>query len=88
MTLPLDGVAVLDLSRIYNGPYATFLLAQAGADVIKVEPRGGEHLRRRDRSQGDALPYAMLNGCKRAITLDLKTARDAPTSSSRTSRRA
>jgi crotonobetainyl-CoA:carnitine CoA-transferase CaiB-like acyl-CoA transferase len=75
MTLPLEGVAVLDLSQIYNGPYATFLLAQAGADVIKVEPRGGEHLRRRDRSQGDALPYAMLNGCKRAITLDLKTAR-------------
>ena len=44
---PLTGIRVLDLTQIYNGPYATFLMAMAGADVIKVEPPGGEHLRRR-----------------------------------------
>ena len=44
---PLHGVVVVDLSQIYNGPYATFLLAAAGATVIKVEPPGGEPLRRR-----------------------------------------
>ena len=36
--LPLEGIKVLDLGQIYNGPYAGWLLAQAGADVIKVEP--------------------------------------------------
>ena len=45
---PLTGIRVLDLTQIYNGPYATFLMAMAGADVIKVEPPGGEHLRRRN----------------------------------------
>ncbi len=45
--LPLEGVVVLNLSQIYNGPYATFMMAMAGAEVIKVEPPGGEHLRRR-----------------------------------------
>ena len=41
---PLAGLTVIDLSQIYNGPYATFLLAAAGATVIKVEPPGGELL--------------------------------------------
>ena len=44
---PLAGIVVLDLTQIYNGPYATFLLAAAGAEVIKIEPPGGEHLRKR-----------------------------------------
>ena len=73
MALPLEGVTVLDLSQIYNGPYATFLLATAGADVIKVEPPGGESLRRRGVVGGAALPFAMLNGCKRSLVLNLKT---------------
>ncbi len=72
--LPLAGVVVLDLSQIYNGPYATFMMAMAGADVIKIEPPGGEHLRRRGVVGGAALPFAMLNGCKRSVVLDLKTA--------------
>ena len=72
---PLTGVTVLDLTQIYNGPYATFLLAQAGAEVIKVEPPGGEHLRRRGVVGGAALPFAMLNAGKRSVTIDLKTAR-------------
>ena len=73
MALPLEGVTVLDLSQIYNGPYATFLLAAAGAEVIKVEPPGGESLRRRGVVGGAALPFAMLNACKRSLVLNLKT---------------
>src|SRR5260370_15672189 len=72
---PLDGVTVIDLSQIYNGPYATFMMAQAGAHVIKVEPPGGEHLRRRGVVGGAALPFAMLNSNKRAVTLNLKSSR-------------
>jgi CoA:oxalate CoA-transferase len=40
---PLSGITVIDLSHVYNGPYATLLMALAGARVIKVEPKGGEH---------------------------------------------
>ncbi|HYZ61484.1 MAG TPA: CoA transferase [Acetobacteraceae bacterium] len=73
MPLPLDGVVVIDLSQIYNGPYATFLLAMSGATVVKIEPPGGESLRRRGSVGGAALPFALLNGCKRTIVLNLKT---------------
>ena len=72
---PLAGVVVIDLSHIYNGPYATFLMAMAGATVIKVEPHGGEHLRIRAGLGGAALPFAMLNSNKKSITLDLKSER-------------
>ena len=69
---PLTGIRVLDLTQIYNGPYATFLMAMAGADVIKVEPPGGEHLRRRNARGGALYPFKMLNPNKRSILLDLK----------------
>ncbi len=72
-TLPFAGLRVLDLTQIYNGPYATFLMAMAGAEVIKVEPPGGEFLRRRDARSGAGVPFAMLNACKRSISLNLKT---------------
>lgn len=71
--LPLSGIRVLDLTQIYNGPYATFLMAMAGAEVVKVEPLEGEYLRRRDAASGAAMPFAMLNACKSSITLNLKT---------------
>ena len=71
-SLPLRDVRVLDLTQIYNGPYATFLMAMAGADVIKVEPPGGEFLRRRDTRSGAGVPFAMLNGCKKSVSLNLK----------------
>jgi len=70
---PLSGITVIDLSHVYNGPYATFLMAMAGATVIKVEPHGGEHLRSRGDMGGAALPFAMLNSNKQAVTLNLKT---------------
>ena len=73
MTYPLEGIVVLDLSQIYNGPYATYLMALGGAPVIKVEPPGGESLRRRGAVGGAALPFAMLNGGKSSLVLDLKT---------------
>lgn len=72
MSYPFSGVVVLDLTQIYNGPYATFLLAQGGAEVIKIEPPGGEHLRKRQGASGAAMPFAMLNANKRAMTLNLK----------------
>ncbi|BCN38968.1 hypothetical protein ALDI51_22870 [Alicycliphilus denitrificans] len=73
MSYPFAGVTVLDLTQIYNGPYATFLLAQGGAEVIKIEPPGGEHLRKRSGASGAAMPFAMLNANKRTMTLNLKS---------------
>jgi CoA:oxalate CoA-transferase len=70
---PLAGLTVLDLSHVYNGPYATFLMAMSGATVIKIEPHTGEHLRSRGDMGGAALPFAMLNSNKKPITLDLKS---------------
>ena len=69
---PLSGITVIDLSHVYNGPYATFLMAMAGADVVKVEPLHGEHLRSRGDIGGAALPFAMLNSNKKPVTLNLK----------------
>ena len=68
---PLEGVKVLDLGQIYNGPYAGFLMAHAGADVIKVEPLTGEVLRQRGGGQVP-LSFSMLNTNKRGIAIDLK----------------
>ncbi|NDA46516.1 MAG: CoA transferase [Alphaproteobacteria bacterium] len=70
---PLAGLTVLDLSQIYNGPYATFLMVQAGANVIKIEPKTGENLRGRGDLGGVDYPFAMLNSNKKPITLNLKT---------------
>lgn len=72
--LPLQGVVVLDLTQIYQGPYATFLMAKAGAEVIKIEPIHGEPSRIRAKVNGGAsLPMAMLNVNKKGITLNLKS---------------
>jgi CoA:oxalate CoA-transferase len=75
MTTPLAGITVLDFGQIFQGPYATFLMAKAGADVIKIEPPGGEPLRRRVIATGGdtTFPMAMLNANKRAVTLNLKS---------------
>jgi len=69
----LHGVRVLDLGHVFQGPYATFLMAMAGADVIKIEPPRGDMTRRRARD-GD-YPFRALHSCKRAIVLNLKTER-------------
>jgi len=70
---PLAGITVLDFGQVYQGPYATLLMAKAGADVIKIEPTQGEPLRRRaPPGKSTTFPIAMLNSNKRAITLNLK----------------
>jgi len=76
MNTPLTGITVLDFGQIFQGPYATLLMAKAGANVIKIEPPHGEPLRRRAAPGHSAsLPFAMLNANKRAITLNLKSER-------------
>ncbi len=73
-TQPLKGYRVIDLGQIYQGPYATLLMALAGAEVIRVEPLRGERLR---GFIGDTPPmaFAMLNSNKKSVTLDIKQAR-------------
>ena len=74
--LPLSGVTVIDLGQIFQGPYATLLMAKAGAFVIKIEPPQGEPGRRRAAPGKSAtLPFAMLNQNKHAVTLNLKAPR-------------
>lgn len=74
--LPLAGIAVVDLGQVYQGPYATLLMAKAGADVIKVEPLTGEAARLRAQvGKSATLPFAMLNSNKRGVTLNLKDSR-------------
>lgn len=69
MGKPLDGVRVLDLSRLLPGPYASLVLSDLGADVVKVEdPDPGDYLR--EVSPG---MFAALNRGKRSVVLDLKT---------------
>jgi CoA:oxalate CoA-transferase len=73
---PLSDVTVIDFGQIFQGPYATLLMAKAGAFVIKVEPPHGEPGRRRaEPGKSATLPFAMLNQNKHAVTLNLKEAR-------------
>ncbi|MCG8563286.1 MAG: CoA transferase [Hyphomicrobiales bacterium] len=73
--LPLSGLRVLDFSTLLPGPLAGLLLAEAGADVIKIERPGGEDGRRMKPNWGDvAATFAFLNGGKRSVAIDLKQA--------------
>ncbi|MEV8613437.1 CoA transferase [Amycolatopsis sp. NPDC051373] len=71
MTAPLHGMTVLDLSQQLPGPYATFLLASLGADVLKVEPPAGDPARRFDPPM-----FERVNAGKRGVFLDLKSPAD------------
>ena len=75
--LPLAGVRVLDVSQVMAGPYACMLLADLGADVIKIEPPGGG-----DQTRGamgfkmkgpDSMGFLNMNRNKRSVALNLKT---------------
>jgi formyl-CoA transferase len=77
MTLALDGVRIIDLTQVMAGPFCTMLLGDLGADVIKVEPPGGDLSRsmggRRLQMKGkDHAPFLALNRNKRSVVLDLK----------------
>jgi crotonobetainyl-CoA:carnitine CoA-transferase CaiB-like acyl-CoA transferase len=72
--LPLDGLRVLDLSRLLPGPYATLVLADLGADVVKVEdPGGGDPLRSIPPLAGEgSAAFQALNRNKRSLALDVR----------------
>ncbi|NWQ43755.1 CoA transferase [Bacillus sp. EB106-08-02-XG196] len=77
--LPLEGIRVLDLTRLLPGPYCTLLLADYGADVIKVEdPKIGDYARWYEPKVSDdqSAMFISLNRNKRSITLDLKDEKD------------
>ncbi|MBV9262596.1 MAG: CoA transferase [Pseudolabrys sp.] len=75
MTQPLAGLLVLDFSTLLPGPLATLMLAEAGAEVIKIERPGGEELRQfPPRWDGESATFAMLNRGKAGLTVDLKDA--------------
>jgi crotonobetainyl-CoA:carnitine CoA-transferase CaiB-like acyl-CoA transferase len=75
---PLEGVFVLDFSTLLPGPMATLLLAEAGAEVVKVErPGSGEEMRSYAPKWGrDSVNFALLNRGKKSIALDLKDAHE------------
>jgi crotonobetainyl-CoA:carnitine CoA-transferase CaiB-like acyl-CoA transferase len=74
---PLAGVTVLDLTRYVAGPYCTMLLADHGADVIKIEPIGGDEVRKMPPKLGDAggvsIYTARLGRNKKSVCIDLKS---------------
>src|SRR5215469_5868422 len=72
-TLPLHGLRVLDPGHFFPGPTASLILADLGADVIKIEnPDGGDQAR---RMPGAGSGYYYFNRNKRSVALDLKSAR-------------
>jgi crotonobetainyl-CoA:carnitine CoA-transferase CaiB-like acyl-CoA transferase len=77
--LPLEGIRVLDLTRLLPGPYCSLLLADYGADVIKVEdPKNGDYARWYEPRVNDdqSAMFISLNRNKRSITLNLKDEKD------------
>ncbi len=74
---PFEGVRILDFTQVLAGPYASYQLALLGAEVIKIERRGGEDMRRTPLSRewaerNMASAFIAVNGNKRSLTLDLQ----------------
>jgi crotonobetainyl-CoA:carnitine CoA-transferase CaiB-like acyl-CoA transferase len=73
MSQPLSGIKVLDFSTLLPGPLATLILAEAGAEVTKIERPGGEEMRSYTPKWGhDSANFAMLNRGKKSVVIDLK----------------
>jgi CoA:oxalate CoA-transferase len=74
---PLDGLRVLDLTRVMAGPFCTALLADLGAEVIKLEPPAGDDYRHIGPFvDGESALFTLMNRGKQSIVLDLKAAKD------------
>ena len=77
--LPLSGVRVLDVTQVMAGPYACMLMADLGADVVKIEPpEGGDQTRGAmgfKLKGSDSMGFLNMNRNKRSVTLDLKSER-------------
>src|SRR3954452_3832142 len=74
---PLSGILVLDFTTLLPGPLATLILAEAGAEVIKIERPEGEDMRAMPpRFDGEAAVFALLNRGKKSLALDLKKESD------------
>src|SRR5687768_13501855 len=70
----LEGIRVLDVTQVMAGPFCAMQLCDMGADVIKVEPPGGDSTRRMAGAMGtDSAGFNAVNRGKRGIVLDLKT---------------
>jgi alpha-methylacyl-CoA racemase len=72
---PLEGTLVLDFSTLLPGPLATLILAEAGAEVIKIERPGGDEMRAwQPRWGSQSVYFALLNRGKKSVVIDLKNA--------------
>jgi len=75
--LPLDGIRVLEYAQYVAGPFAGMLLADLGADVIKIEPPAGDAWRRYEPfAEGESRYFYALNRNKRSVVIDLKDGED------------
>src|SRR5258705_10347407 len=73
MTTALAGLRVLDQTQVMAGPFCSMLVADMGADVVKIEPPGGEHTRREHEiAPGVSASFLAVNRNKRSLVLDLK----------------
>ena len=61
---PLEGIAILDLSRILSGPYCTMVLSDMGAEVVRID---------RKSAAGTGSKYDVMNRGRRSVAVDLKT---------------
>ena len=73
----LSGLKVIDLTRVLSGPFCTMLLADMGAEVIKIEPPKGDNVRNQgDMVEGFSSYFSQFNRNKKSVILDLYTEKD------------